>query len=432
MYYSNLNLYNNKISMIDFETILEYNKMKNNKLDKIFRNLEIYQITTQLSLFQNNLFIIFKLIKKLNIKNLFKKTNNIIKNNTASFYLLRKKIIYQNFNKNLIFFNNYFISSFNSLIVPHSFINNQHIVIKKYGTLKFLKYSHYDMIKKLKIVDLHTSKQSIGDRGYFLIREGVDLNLSLIMYGFKFLTFFNYFKVWSPCFVKKSLLKKCVQLSDFEEQLYKIKEKITDKFLIATSEQSLCAKMENTIHNLSHLPRKLVCYSECFRKEVGSHGKDTKGIFRVHQFEKIEQFIVSQPNKYNSTNNFLNLLEITEKFYKLFQIPYQIILLTTSDINFVSYIKFDIEAWFSGSKTFRELVSCSNCKNYQSINLNIETSFKKKKFKPTDTFNSTLIATERFICNMLENYQTPFGLKIPKNLKQFLKNLDLINYKIFF
>jgi len=74
-------------------------------------------------------------------------------------------------------------------------------------------------------------------------------------------------------------LKKCVQLSDFEEQLYKIKEKITDKFLIATSEQSLCAKMENTIHNLSHLPRKLVCYSECFRKEVGSHGKDTKGIF---------------------------------------------------------------------------------------------------------------------------------------------------------
>ena len=88
-------------------------------------------------------------------------------------------------------------------------------------------------------------------------------------------------------------------------------------------------------------------------------------MYRVHQFEKIEQFIISQSNGYDATINYLNLLEITEKFYKIFQIPYQIILLSTNDINLVSYIKFDLEAWFPGSKTFRELVSCSNCKNSQ-------------------------------------------------------------------
>nr|BAS01489.1 seryl-tRNA synthetase [Lotharella vacuolata] len=415
-----------------FETILENNKIRNKETDILFRELEIFQFIPKISLFQNSSFIIFKLIKSFNIKNSLSIICNFFKKKFIIFYLLKKKINYQIYVKKLLFLSYTHCYTLNSLIVPHSFLENQHITIKKYGKLKFLKYSHFDIIKKLKIVDLKSGRAPIGDRSYFLIKEGVELNLSLINYGFNFLSFFNYLKIWSPCFVKKSLMKKCVQLNDFREQLYKIKENYTDKFLIATSEQSLCAKIQNTNHNLSHLPKKLVCYSECFRKEVGSHGKDTKGIFRVHQFEKIEQFIISEFKGFDSMINFLNLLEITEKFYKVFQLPYQIILLSTSDINFVSFLKFDIEVWFPGSKTFRELVSCSNCKNFQSLKLNIDSVFKKKNITPVNTFNSTLIATERFICNILENYQLPLGFKIPKNLTQGLRGLELINYKIFF
>ena len=159
---------------------------------------------------QNSLFIIFKLIKNLNINKIFKFSNSFIKNDKINCYLLKKKILYHIYNRKLLFLNINYILNINSLIVPHSFINvlffffkNQHITLKKHGTLKFSKYSHYDMIKKLKIVDLNCGKHSIGDRGYFLVKEGVDLNLSLINYGFKFLNFFNYFKIWSPCFIKK-------------------------------------------------------------------------------------------------------------------------------------------------------------------------------------------------------------------------------------
>jgi len=288
------------------------------------------------------------------------------------------------------------------------------------------------MINKLKIVDIRSAKHSIGDRGYFLINEGVELNISLINYAFEFLTFFNYSKMWAPCFLNKKLMKKCVQLKDFEEQLYKIKEKFMNKYLIATSEQSICAKIENTKHHISELPKKITCYSECFRKEVGSHGKDTRGIFRVHQFEKIEQFILSQSEQYNSSNNFINLMEITEKFYKLFSLAYQIVLLSSNDINQTSFLKFDIETWFPGSKTFRELVSCSNCKNFQSSGLSFKTVCKKKCFSLINTFNSTLIATERFICNILEEYQISSGFKIPKNLEQFVGGSRTIPYKCFF
>jgi len=208
---------------------------------------------------------------------------------------------------------------------------------------------------------------------------------------------------------------KTAQLEQFDEELYKVEGEKTDdeKYLIATSEQPISALHEGEWLSKGDLPIMYAGYSTCFRKEAGSHGRDAWGIFRVHQFEKIEQFIFCEPEK--SWEAFDMMIGNSKEFYESLNIPYQVVAIVSGALNNAAAKKYDLEAYFPYQGEMKELVSCSNCTDYQTRELEVRYGVKKQ----TDTtkthvhaLNSTLCATERALCCVLENYQTDEGVKV--------------------
>ncbi|KAI8318910.1 serine-tRNA ligase [Martensiomyces pterosporus] len=204
-----------------------------------------------------------------------------------------------------------------------------------------------------------------------------------------------------------------------------------DKYLIATSEQPISAFHSGEWFDQpsEQLPIKYAGYSTCFRKEAGAHGKDTWGIFRVHQFEKIEQFVFTEPEK--SWEMFDEMITTSEEFFKSLGISYRVVAIVSSALNDAAAKKYDLEAWFPHQGQYRELVSCSNCTDYQSRNLEIRCGTKKmgdREKKYVHCLNSTLCATERTLSCLVENYQTPNGLKIPAPLVPFMGGVEFIPF----
>lgn len=177
------------------------------------------------------------------------------------------------------------------------------------------------------------------------------------------------------------------------------------------------------------MPTKFGGFSTCFRKEAGAHGKDNWGIFRIHQFEKIEQFVICEPEE--SWNEFHHMVNTAEEFYQSLNLPYRVVSIVSGALNDAAAMKYDLEAWFPGYETYRELVSCSNCLDFQSRGLDVKTQAKKddkgKQQQFVHMLNATLCATERTLCCILENYQTPEGLKVPEVLVPFV-GIDFIPY----
>ncbi|KAJ1925471.1 Cytosolic seryl-tRNA synthetase, partial [Coemansia sp. S17] len=177
------------------------------------------------------------------------------------------------------------------------------------------------------------------------------------------------------------------------------------------------------------LPLKYAGYSTCFRKEAGAHGKVSSGIFRVHQFEKIEQFVLTEPEK--SWEMFDEMIGASEQFFKSLGISYRVVSIVSGALNDAAAKKYDLEAWFPFQGQYLELVSCSNCTDYQSRNLEIRCGTKKmgdREKKYVHCLNSTLCATERALCCLVENYQTPEGLRIPEVLVPFMGGMEFIPY----
>jgi seryl-tRNA synthetase len=294
--------------------------------------------------------------------------------------------------------------------------------------LSFAKYNdsenksllnHFHLLKKIGAVDYKRGVAVAGNRGYFLKNVGVLLNFSLIRYGLDFLSKKNYISLQTPYFMKNSLLEKCTQLSDFSEQLYNVGN-FNNKFLIATSEQPITAFHCSEQIPFLKLPLKYSGVSTCFRKEGGSHGKDTSGIFRVHQFEKVEQFIIGKSD-INSWKLFEEMLENSINFYRSLNVPINLIIIPSGSINLSASKKIDLLGFFPSSKTYRELVSCSNCTAHQSKKLNVEFKInsKLKENVPVTMLNSTLCATTRLICCICENYQNKNGISIPPALRGY-------------
>eukprot|EP01097_Dermamoeba_algensis_P000781 TRINITY_DN1279_c0_g1_i2.p1 TRINITY_DN1279_c0_g1~~TRINITY_DN1279_c0_g1_i2.p1 ORF type:complete len:259 (-),score=64.19 TRINITY_DN1279_c0_g1_i2:865-1641(-) len=236
-----------------------------------------------------------------------------------------------------------------------------------------------------------------GHRGYFLKGPGVILNQALINFALKFLYDREFTLLQTPYFMNKEVMGRTAQLSDFDEQLYKVSSDSADeKYLIATSEQPISALHMNQW--LEHLPRKYAGYSTNFRKEAGGHGRDVWGIFRVHQFEKIEQFAITEPEKSWEMHELL--LKNAEEFLQALGLPYQVVNIVSGELNDAAAKKYDVECFFPGMQDYRELVSCSNCTDYQSRKLEIRSGFKKEgeAKKYVHMLNSTLCATSRAIC----------------------------------
>jgi len=290
----------------------------------------------------------------------------------------------------------------------------------------FKPLSHVKLIQGIDGADTKKASEVVGSRFYYLKGDIVLLNLALIRFALDKLISKGYHPMWTPFFIKHEIMKAAAELADFEDQLYKIQDE--DIFMIATSEQTLAAYHYNEIIDPDLLPLKYAGVSSCFRREAGSHGKDTLGIFRVHQFEKVEQYVFCKPE--NSWSIFKELINNAEEIYRELEIPYRIVNIASGELNDNAAQKYDLEAWFPASNMYRELVSCSNCLDYQARKLKIRIGKvgSSQKKNTAHTLNSTAIATTRTICCILENYQNKDGsVQIPKALQKYMNGKKLIN-----
>ena len=293
--------------------------------------------------------------------------------------------------------------------------------IKKWGKIPefdFKVKDHIDISEKLDLVDLERAAKVAGARFYYLKDDLVRLNQALIHYALEFLTEKNYSLVQPPYMINHQSMEGAIIADDFKEVIYKIEDE--DLYMIGTSEHAIAAMHSGEIIEGKDLPLRYAGISPCFRKEAGAHGRDQKGIFRVHQFEKIEQFVFARPE--DSWKEHERMLAIAEEFYQKLEIPHRVMLLSSVDMGKISAKTYDLEAWMAGQNAYREIVSCSNCLDFQARRLKIR--YREKTNEETmylHTLNSTLIATTRVLVSIMENFQNKDGhITIPKVLQKYM------------
>ncbi len=295
-------------------------------------------------------------------------------------------------------------------------------IIGEKPEFKFNPKPHADLIINLGC-DLEKAAEIAGARTYYLKHDITLLNLALINFSINRMVELGYIPVWTPFFMRKKPMEAAAELADFEEQLYKIEGE--DLFFIATSEQPLAAMHSNEIIDEDKLPLKYAGVSTCFRKEAGSHGKDTKGIFRIHQFEKVEQYVYCKPE--DSWDMQEKMMSATEELFKKLGIHYRVVNIASGEMNDNAAKKYDLEGWFPSQNEYRELVSCSNCTDYQARKLNVKFGKAGGNKEVVHTLNSTVMATERTICCILENYQNADGsVTIPEVLRPYMGGKEVM------
>uniref|UniRef100_A0A158P8M1 serine--tRNA ligase n=1 Tax=Angiostrongylus cantonensis TaxID=6313 RepID=A0A158P8M1_ANGCA len=294
------------------------------------------------------------------------------------------------------------------------------------------RYSHVDLVVMIDGFDGERGTVVAGGRGYFLKGPLVFLEQAIIQLALHKLEEKGFIPLYTPFFMRKEVMQEVAQLNQFDEELYKVTSKgsevlgdnsVDEKYLIATSEQPIAAFHRNEWLKESDLPIKYAGVSTCFRQEVGSHGRDTRGIFRVHQFEKVEQFVICSPLDDESWKLFDEMINNAEEYCQLLGIPYQVVCIVSGELNNAASKKLDLEAWFPGSGAFRELVSCSNCLDYQARRLKVRYGMTKKmdgEVSFVHMLNATMCATTRVLCALLENYQTEDSIVVPEVLQPYM------------
>ncbi len=301
-------------------------------------------------------------------------------------------------------------------------------VIKTFGKIqkpKFQPKDHADILEALDLLDTKKAGEVAGSRFYYLKGDIVKLNLAIVNFALDYLAKKGFTLVQPPYMLRKETLSGAIPLAAFEEMIYKIDAE--DLYLIGTAEHALNAYYFNEIIEPSKLPIRFAGVSPCFRKEAGSHGKDTKGIFRTHQFEKIEQFVFCKPE--DSWKEFDLILKNSEELLKQLGIPFRFVVLSSENMGRVPTKTIDFEGWFPSQNAYRELGSCSNCLDYQARRSNIKYQ-DKKEFRFVHTLNNTAIATERMIACLVDNFQQKDGsIKIPRVLVPYMGGRKVIEAK---
>jgi seryl-tRNA synthetase len=311
--------------------------------------------------------------------------------------------------------------------VPIGNDENDNVVIKYNGVVKkhdFRIADHIDIANNLDLIDIARAAKISGARFYFLKNDLVRLNQALIHFALAFLQKKGYVLLQPPYMIRKEAIEGAAILEDLDQVIYKIDSE--DLYMIGTSEHAMASMFMDEILEGSKLPFRFGGISPCFRKEAGAHGKDMKGIFRVHQFEKVEQFIYCSPE--NSKEEHESMLAVSEEFYEQIGIPDRVVLLCSADLGKISAKTYDIEAWLPGQNAYREIVSCSNCTDYQARRLRIR--FRNKANEETrlvHTLNSTLVATERTMVAIIENCQTAKQtIEVPMVLQKYMGDIKEI------
>ena len=326
---------------------------------------------------------------------------------------------------------NYYLMRLPNLLhesVPYGVDENDNVTVKTWGEIPkfdFKVKDHIELGLSLGIMDIERAAKVAGARFYYLKGLGVLLDMALINFALNELVKKGYKPVEPPYMMRRKAYEGATALTDFEEMLYKIEDE--DLYLIATSEHPIAAMYMNEVLNAEELPLKFVGISACFRREAGAHGKDTRGIFRTHQFNKVEQFIFCLPEQ--SWEMHEELLRNAEGLVQKLGLPYRVVNVCTGDIGSFAAKKYDIEVWMPAQNRYREIISCSNCTDYQARRLNIR--YREKEGAPpkgvVHTLNSTALATGRTIVAILENYQQEDGsVLIPKVLRPYMGGIERI------
>ncbi len=309
--------------------------------------------------------------------------------------------------------------------VPDGRDEHDNVIVRTAGTIRSIEKprDHVDIATALDLMDIERAAKVSGARFYFLKNGLVRMNTALVHFALDFLTEKGYTLVQPPYMIRKEPMEGAVILGDFEDVIYKVENE--DLYMIGTSEHALAGMHMGEILDGKQLPIRYAGVSPCFRKEAGAHGKDMKGIFRVHQFDKVEQFVYCRPE--DSWQEHERLLATSQEFLDRLGIPYRVMLLSSGDTGKISAKTYDIEAWMPGQGAYREIVSCSNCLDYQARRLSIR--FRDRTNEDTrlvHTLNSTLVAVQRTLVAIIENYQTPTGIEVPQVLQDYMGGMKEI------
>jgi seryl-tRNA synthetase len=311
--------------------------------------------------------------------------------------------------------------------VPEGRDENFNVEARQWGkkpVFKFQPKDHIDLAVPKGMIDIEHAAKISGARFYFLKGSLALLDISLMHYAWDFMSKLGFTPVWPPFMMRRKPYEGVVDLNDFGDVLYKIEGE--DLYMIATSEHPLTAQHMDEIIDAQRLPILYSGLSTNFRKEAGTHGKDTKGIFRVHQFNKVEQVVLCRPE--DSWGWHEKLIANAEKFFQSLGLHYRVVNICTGDIGTVAAKKYDLEVWLPGQGKYREAVSCSNCTDYQARRLGMRYR-EKEGVAPSGnlhTLNSTLV-TDRGIVAILENFQKEDGsIAIPKVLQPYMGGLKII------
>jgi seryl-tRNA synthetase len=315
--------------------------------------------------------------------------------------------------------------------VPVGKDSNDNVQVKTWGTIPQFTFpvkNHIDLATNLDQIDMERAGKVAGSRFFYLKNEVAMLDMALMSFAIDELSKKGYTAVVPPLLMNRAAYEGVTALGDFEEVLYKVENE--DLYLIATSEHPMAAMYMNETLKEQDMPVKLAGMSTCFRKEAGAHGKDTRGIFRTHQFNKIEQFIFCKPE--DSPKLHEELLQNAEELVQKIGLAYRVVNVCTGDIGTVAAKKYDIEAWMPAQNGYREVVSCSNCTDYQGRRLGIKYREKEGAAPKGNvhTLNSTAIATGRTIVAIIENNQQADGtINVPEVLRKYMGNRDKIGIK---
>lgn len=291
--------------------------------------------------------------------------------------------------------------------------------IKKTGKPKKFDFKikgHGEIAEQLGVADFERAAKVSGAGFYYIKNELAILNQALIRYAIDFLMKKGYTYVEPPLMLRRKAYEGVTDLEDFKSVMYKTEEE--DLYLIATSEHSLIAQYIDENIPIEKLPIKLAGYSMCFRKEIGSHGVDTKGLFRTHQFNKVEQVILCRPKQ--DMLLFNEILKNSEELIKGLDLPYRLLEMCSGDLGPLKSKQVDVEVWMPKQEKYQEVGSCSNCTDYQARRLNMKAIDKHLEKTPIYTLNNTAIATSRILVAILENFQNKDGsVDIPKALHKY-------------
>ncbi|MAG73418.1 serine--tRNA ligase [archaeon] len=312
--------------------------------------------------------------------------------------------------------------------VPYGKDDSENVEIKKVGGIPKFNFdvkNHVELCESLDIADFDIAGETSGNGFYYLKGELALLNQALIQFALSYMHRQKYTYIEPPLMLRKNVLAAAVDMNELSQSIYSIEGE--DLSLIGTSEHALLGFHTGQTFERKDLPKKYYSYSMCFRKEVGAHGINEKGIWRTHQFNKVEQFIFCSPEE--SAGFFDELLKNSEGILKKLGLPYRVIEICSGDLSPWKHKSYDVEVWRPTTGEYGEIMSLSNCTDYQARKLGIKVNGKDGK-QVVHTLNNTAMATSRIMVAILENFQTKKGtVKIPKVLHSYMHGITEIGVK---